>query len=87
MGRKVTNEERQLIEDLLREGYSPKGAAMLVGRSERIGFYVQAEMKRREADRAEQPRISRLTQLVRGVFNARKEDDSSGSRTPWWSKE
>ena len=87
MGRKVTIEERQLIEDLLREGYSPKGAAMLVGRSERIGFYVQAEMKRRQTERAEQPRISRLTQLVRGVFNARKENDGSGSRTPWWSKE
>lgn len=87
MGRKVTNEERQLIEDLLKEGYSPKGAAMLVGRGERTGFYVQAEMKRREAERKTQPRLTRLTRLVRGVFNARKEDDSIGSRTPWWSKE
>lgn len=87
MSNKVTREERELIEDLLREGYAPKGAAMLVGRGERTGYYVKAEMKRREAERQSQPRARRLTEILRGVFNARKETDGSRSRSPWWAKE
>jgi hypothetical protein len=87
MGNKVTLEERELIRDLLKEGYTPKGAAMLVGRGERTGFYVQAEMRREAETRRAQPKTRRFTDMLRGVFNARKETDSGRGGSPWWAKE
>lgn len=87
MGNKVTLEERELIKDLLKEGYTPKGAAMLVGRGERTGFYVQAEMRREAEAKHLQPKVRKFTDILRGVFNARKETDGGRSGSPWWAKE
>ena len=87
MGRKVSNEERLLIEELIESGYKPRGAAMLVGYGERTGYYIKAEMKRRQTERSEKSRLDRLKDVLRGVFNATEEANSGGGRTAWWNKE
>lgn len=46
MSNKVTQAERELIADLLRDGFTVPQAAVLTGRGQRTVYYVKSEMKR-----------------------------------------
>lgn len=71
MSTRVTQAERQLIEELLEKGMRPYDVGQIVGRGERTIFYVQAEQRRKEL--TDQPSLrSRIIRFIKGETNAEK---------------